>query len=138
MRRKRKNPGVALLAVAGVAVVGVVAAFLLFGSKKRTETAITAPDGTKFVAKTEPATDRARTEIAESIVVGDCVAAVQGQAGFSMPWDVPTGENMLFRVTSGGGRSGQPIQAVPNDSRATTSASVVIPTGALAGVGECA
>lgn len=134
MRRKKKNPGPAVLVLVGGGLAAAIAAGVAI-FRRKTPPVLVGTTGTSFA--TQPAFTTGLPS-AEGILVGDCVVAVQGQAGFTVPGDVPKGENTFLKVTSSPGAGGTAVQAISIDPRVTPAgAAFVVPTQAISGAGEC-
>lgn len=133
-RRKKKNPaGLVLLAIAGVGSAIALGVALVMGKKK--PTLLTATTGAQFQAQPTFTTG---LPDATGLLVGDCIVAVQGQAGFVVGGDVPNGTNTMLKITSSAGVGATSVQAFSIDPRVTPAGSAFnVPTAAISGGGTC-
>jgi hypothetical protein len=129
-RRRRKNPGgTTLLVVGGVLAAAVVGYMVFFNKKPIRADALPAARIPEFTGGLPNA---------EGLLEGDCLVAVQGQAGFSVGAGVPMGENTTMQITSSGGKSATSVTAVSIDPRVANRSPLVVPTRAISGGGDCA
>lgn len=130
VRTTRRNPEPITLLLLGAVAVGGAALFLL----RKKPAFLPTTTGGSFAATPAFTTG---LPTAEGLLVGDCIEAVNGQAGFNVD-GVPIGENTSLKIVASGGITATSVLAVSNDPRvADHTTPGIVPTAAISGGGDC-
>ncbi len=138
MRHRRRNPGGLTLALIGAAALG--AGFLLLRKKGVSGGVITATNatGTPFLQVPDPAfgVGRAPTFF-DDLGPGNCVAIVQGAAGFHIDGDTPNGEIVAMRVVSAPSNGVIMVESIDPRSPQNGQPPFAVTPAMSAGAGDC-
>ncbi len=138
LRRRRRNPEPLTIAIIGAAAIG---AFLLLRKKGGVSGGVitsTNATGTPFLQKPDPAfgVGRASTFF-DDLGPGNCVAIVQGAAGFHIDGDTPDGEIVAMRVVSPPSNGVIMVESIDPRSPQNGQPPFAVTPAMSAGAGDC-